>query len=278
MRRDGVKGEGEEGVRIVYPQWLLDCVARWERLPEEGYLVPEPEGRASAPGSPVRPELSAGEDDAVAAERRQGQDAGGGEGDAEGEGEGEAEAELEGELHLEDLDWGDAMKEVDDLLLETDDDDTASLFGGAGGATDGESDASVASPAPAAAPNNGAARSPRKRPRGSTPTGAAGVAQDGPAAARSATESPLQKRVKTARSRKSGLKQSLSAAALERAASIAVGAATGAGRGGGTAVVDEEEEEGRATPSEVASVASSSIASDDEDLLAMAADLEQGWT
>ncbi|GAA5820451.1 hypothetical protein JCM3770_003382 [Rhodotorula araucariae] len=254
-------------IKVVYPQWLLDSVAQWTRLPEEPYLLPLPEGGRSAPGSPIRPELSAGEDEDKGAED---------------------DEPLEGELHLEDLDWGDAMKEVDDLLLETDDEDTASLFGGGGGGgangtasvgeTDGESDASAA-----AGGENGAAKGPRKRPRGSTPTAdepppRKGSSATGAAAgAAAATESPLQKRVKTARSRKSGLKQSLSAAALERSAAQAElgnGAATAALLG----AADEEGGSGWATPSEAASVASSSIASDDEDLLAMAADLEQGWT
>ncbi|GAA5856535.1 hypothetical protein JCM9279_003013, partial [Rhodotorula babjevae] len=128
-------------VEIVYPQWLLDSVASWRRQPEEAYLLPEPAAAGSAPGSPVRPELSAGEDDGLAellAPREPGDAAA----------DPALDAPDDDDLHLDDLDWGDAMKEVDDLLLETDDDDAASLYGGgagaSGGATDGESDASAA--------------------------------------------------------------------------------------------------------------------------------------
>lgn len=235
-------------IRVVYPQWLLDSVAQWRRLPEEAYLLPVPE-RASTPGSPIRPELSGGEE----------------EKGAEGADDDEA---LEGDLHLEDLDWGDAMKEVDDLLLETDDEDSASLFGGGGNGdtngadtTDGESDASTAGA-------GGTASAPRrKRPRVS-------LAPDTAAAADAKeTESPLQKRVKTARSRKSGLKQSLSAAALERSAAAQLD-----GHDGASAAATPAESK-TPLPSSGASQASSSIDSDDEDLLAsMAADLEQGWS
>ncbi|GAA5893047.1 hypothetical protein JCM8208_004329 [Rhodotorula glutinis] len=275
-------------VEIVYPQWLLDSVANWHRRPVDPYLLPEPAAGGSAPGSPIRPELSAGEDDGLAgvpAARSLNDDAAV---DA-------LDAPDDDDLHLDDLDWGDAMKEVDDLLLETDDDDTASLLdsggGAGGGATDGESDASAAPAsgnggAPSVA---GSSRSPRKRPRASTPgvggssgghggaTGADGrdQAADESTSLR-ATESPLQKRVKTARSRRSGLKQSLSAAALERAATLVAGRE--AGFVGARDGVAEGDARGRATPSEAASAAGSSIASDDEDLLAMAADLEQGWT
>ncbi|GJN89586.1 hypothetical protein Rhopal_002573-T1 [Rhodotorula paludigena] len=235
-------------IRVVYPQWLLDSVAQWRRLPEEAYLLPVPE-RASTPGSPIRPELSGGED----------------EKGAEDAADDEA---LEGDLHLEDLDWGDAMKEVDDLLLETDDEDSASLFGGGGNGdtngadtTDGESDAS-------ATPAGGTASAPRrKRPRVSLAPDA-GAALDA-----KETESPLQKRVKTARSRKSGLKQSLSAAALERSAAARL---DGPDEASAAATPAESK---TPLPSSGASQASSSIDSDDEDLLAsMAADLEQGWS
>ncbi|KPV72112.1 uncharacterized protein RHOBADRAFT_55955 [Rhodotorula graminis WP1] len=201
-------------VEIVYPQWLLDSVARWTRLPEEAYLLPEPAADGSAPGSPVHPELSAGEDNGLADAP-----AAGGPDDTAADPALDAPDD-DDDLHLDDLDWGDAMKEVDDLLLETDDDDTASLLGGGdgagGGATDGESDASAA-PTPENGGSGsaaGAARSPRKRPRASSPGGASagGGGRDDAAHASSPsrpTESPLQKRVKTARSRRSGLKQSL---------------------------------------------------------------------
>ncbi|GAA5866573.1 hypothetical protein JCM8547_005463 [Rhodosporidiobolus lusitaniae] len=245
-------------IQIVYPQWFLDSVARWKRLPETDYLlIPSPSSPApeeaveSAPGSPVRPELS----------------------DGEGEG-GEGEEGME-EFDL-DLDWGDAMKEVDDLLDETDDEDTASLLGGSagnGGGAGGGGEESEAS--------TSAALRPRKRPRMSTPpilsstssSSSAGADEAGGKAAVPATESPLQKRVKTARSRRSGLKTSLSAAQAHAAA--AAEDERRSGGGGGDGLGDEE-----AFPaSSQASQASSALDSDNEDLLAsMAADLENGWS
>lgn len=245
-------------IKIVYPEWLLDSVAQWTRVPEEPYLLNIPQD-SSAPGSPIRPELSGGEEDNddVEAIRLDG------EADS-------AETPVtipDGDLDLADLDWGDAMKEVDDLLLETDDEDTASVVNG-GDTTDGESDAGNSATA--------APRPPRKRARMSTTTSDAATAPPD-------TESPLQKRVKTARSRKSGLNRSVSAAALERSAAQADEGGSSESQSNGSL----KSASGRASTAEgngevasaAVSVASSSIDSDDEDLLAsMAADLEQGWT
>ncbi|EGU12936.1 putative RNA polymerase II CTD phosphatase Fcp1 [Rhodotorula toruloides ATCC 204091] len=244
-------------IKIVYPEWLLESVARWTRVPEDAYVLNIP-ATSSTPGSPIRPELSGGEDDEDVDAIRL-------DGEADG-----AETPVtvpDGDLDLADLDWGDAMKEVDDLLLETDDEDTASVVNG-GDTTDGESDAG---PSTTTAP-----RPPRKRARMSTtPSDASAAPPD--------TESPLQKRVKTARSRKSGLKRSVSAAALERSAEKAAEDGSSESQSNGSV----KSASGRTSTAEgngdavsaAASVASSSIDSDDEDLLAsMAADLEQGWT
>lgn len=242
-------------VKVVYPQWLLDSVARWVRLDEQPYLLPPPEDRLSTPGSPIRPELSDGESDAKTT--------------------GTADV-VEADLDLGDLDWGDAMKEVDDLLLETDDDDDgASSVNGGGDTTDGESD------------NGGAARSAavggRKRPRiSSTPSDTSNGSTT------AAAESPLQKRVKTARSRRSGLKTSMSAAEGDALVQQSDKSSTSS-----TAPAPRSRQPSPLRPSNGsvasnpaadadengvdASQASSSIGSDDEDLLAMAADLESGW-
>ncbi|GEM08291.1 RNA Polymerase II CTD phosphatase Fcp1 [Rhodotorula toruloides] len=244
-------------IKIVYPEWLLESVARWTRVPEDAYVLNVP-ATSSAPGSPIRPDLSGGEEDEDVESIRL-------DGEADG-----AETPVtvpDGDLDLADLDWGDAMKEVDDLLLETDDEDTASVVNG-GDTTDGESDAGLSA--------TSVPRPPRKRARMSTTTDEATSAPPN-------TESPLQKRVKTARSRKSGLNRSVSAAALERSAAQAAKDGSSESQSNGSV----KSASGRAStaegngdgPSAAASVASSSIDSDDEDLLAsMAADLEQGWT
>ncbi|GAA5844154.1 hypothetical protein JCM11251_002452 [Rhodosporidiobolus azoricus] len=261
-------------IKIVYPQWLLDSVAHWTRCDESPYLLPAPE-TTSPPGSPIRPELSEEEDEEVggsgeAVDKGKGRAVDAILHDVE-EGEGGIDALPDGELDLDDLDWGDAMKEVDDLLDETDDEDTASLLAGGNGTDGGESDTgSVCSAAPRA----------RKRPRMSTPEdglggGSGGGRVNGKKAAAAATESPLQKRVKMARSRKSGLKTTLSAAAMEAAAASPEGA-----RGAAAVAERQPSVEAAGFPgSSQASQASSSLDSDDDDLLAsMVAEVEKGWS
>ncbi|GAA6039105.1 hypothetical protein JCM8097_005327 [Rhodosporidiobolus ruineniae] len=262
-------------IQIVQPAWLVDCSAHWTRLDEQPYLLEDPES-TTPPGSPVRPAMSDGEGEKKGEERKKEADEGEetdidldllAAGAAEG-GDDTLDLDLdtaaEPELEL-DVDWNDAMKEVDDLLNETDDD------------SDAESVVSAAS-------TSSAPRS-RKRARLSTPTeesnGGGVAAGDGAGAngAAADTESPLQKRVKTALSRRSGLKTSLSAATLENAA-VAAGTANGdevaaalAAAGAGRRRPSLDESGGGA------SQASSSVDSDDEDLLAsMAAELEGGWS
>ncbi|KWU47543.1 hypothetical protein RHOSPDRAFT_14030 [Rhodotorula sp. JG-1b] len=252
-------------VKVVYPQWLLDSVAKWVRLEEGPYLLPttveEQRPPPPTPPSPVRPELSDGESEAKITA------AAGGTDTVETTGGDEVD------LDLADLDWGDAMKEVDDLLLETDDDDDlASLLNGGDETTDGESDAGVQSAPP---PGGGG----RKRPLSSTPSSESVGSNEASSSASAAAESPLQKRVKTARSRRSGLKTSLSAAAA-----AASSAAEGNALAQASAPVPPPSDT-RSTADGASSSAapsngktSSSIGSDDEDLLAMAADLESGWS
>jgi RNA polymerase II subunit A-like phosphatase len=272
-------------VKVVYPQWLLDSVARWVRLEEGPYLLPtvEEQRPATTPPSPVRPELSDGESEAktTAAVETAGNDA--------------------VDLDLADLDWGDAMKEVDDLLLETDDDDDlASLLNPAGGddetTTDGESDTGGGSYVGVRSAASTGGGGGRKRPRvSSTPSSESVGSNAATSSATAAAESPLQKRVKTARSRRSGLKTSLSAAA---AATAATAAAEGDASAQPSAPLPSESAQSpngkNALKGDLAvaaaavaadetaaadlSHASSSIGSDDEDLLAMAADLESGWS
>ncbi|GAA5866431.1 hypothetical protein JCM3774_004681 [Rhodotorula dairenensis] len=268
-------------IKVVYPQWLLDSVARWVRLDEGPYLLPMLEDRQATPPSPVRPELSDGENDSKVSVT-----------------DGGSLGDQRDDLDLADLDWGDAMKEVDDLLLETDDDDdSASVLNGDDATTDGESDAAGA----ATSSSLSVAPGGRKRPRVSSTHSSESIAGSDPSqeAAAAAAESPLQKRVKTARSRRSGLKTSLSATegnALVQSgasspdkndstdaasdpphsganpASAANGAFEVASAAAKSSVIADE-----AAAANV-SQASSSIGSDDEDLLAMAADLESGWS
>ncbi|GAA6009999.1 hypothetical protein JCM11491_005822 [Sporobolomyces phaffii] len=253
-------------IEIVYPQWLLDSVAHWTRLPEAPYLLPDPNAtsasasttpppRERAPSSPERPALSDGERD-------------------------DNDDEDDVELEMGAIDWGEAMAEMDDLLNETDDDGTA---------TDRERD-DVDRDASSSSSNRN--RTTRKRSRASVAstddesdsgTAAASESSKKGNGGATATESPLQKRVKTARSRSSGLKTSLSAAALAASSDSETGstpvptttATTATSKALQDVVVDAAI--GRAESAEM-SQTSSSISSDDEGFLAsLEAELEAGF-
>ncbi|GAA5883837.1 hypothetical protein JCM16303_007405 [Sporobolomyces ruberrimus] len=247
-------------IKILYPQWLLDCVAHWTKLPEEPYLLPDPKPTIATstsahstpkerePSSPVRPELS------------------------DGEGDGGEEEDVE--LDMGEIDWGEAMAEMDDLLNETDDD----------AMTDRDEDSSV----PGTSKNGKGRSKKRSRPSATstdnesdTEGGGSSNNTKGKTNGTTTTESPLQKRVKTARSRSSGLKTSLSAAAL--AASPPSSDTDAAPQPAATAIRKDPEDVlidsaiGRAE-SAAMSQASSSISSDDEGFLAsLEAELEAGF-
>lgn len=185
------------------------------------------------PSSPVRPELSDGE------------------GDEEGE---------DVELNMAEIDWGEAMAEMDDLLNETDDD-----------ATDRDEEGSASS-------KNGINRS-KKRSRPSAAStddesdvGGGSSSTKADSNGNTTTESPLQKRVKTARSRSSGLKTSLSAAALAASSDTEQPIPTTSSGKDPQDIIDG------AIGSAEMSQASSSISSDDEGFLAsLEAELEAGF-
>ncbi|GAA6058884.1 hypothetical protein JCM10212_002828 [Sporobolomyces blumeae] len=295
-------------ISIVYPQWLLDSIAHWTRLDEGPYLIPDPKqsrsNGGSAPGSPVRPELSDGEGDDEARPAGVGENGRESEAALGGGGAGPDEIEDVGELNMGEMDWGEAMAEMDDLLNETDDDGTED--------PDDESDAGV-NLTPQERIATGMFRLSRKRARLSAPntddesdggsSSASGPSRNGPArrtkkapstATATATESPLQKRVKTARSRSSGLKTSLSAAALAAAAvsnpssdpastaqdepSVRVSANGKDAAPDASSTTPSNPVIAKLDHSAEPSQASSSIDSDDEGFLAsMAAELEAGF-
>ena len=221
-------------------------MAHWTRLSEDPYLLPEPKPASTLstpqePRSPVRPELSDGEGDNE---------------DLEDEAEG-------ADLDMGEIDWGEAMAEMDDLLNETDDDTTDRDEDGENSSTKGKSS--------------------KKRGRISSAANTDDESDGGGGPKKkngASTESPLQKRVKTARSRSSGLKTSLSASAL------AAAAASDSESGSvppipSTSIKDPQDlvdsAIGRAESAEM-SQASSSISSDDEGFLAsLEAELEAGF-
>ncbi|GAA5963234.1 hypothetical protein JCM21900_006561 [Sporobolomyces salmonicolor] len=251
-------------IQVVYPQWLLDSVAQWTRLSEASYLLPEPPS-TSTPGSPIRPSLSEEDEGAaVTVEDNPVVISTGAGAHERGKGTGETledddDDDLGPELDMGEIDWGEAMAEMDDLLNETDDD-----------ATDLEVESDAGSDRP------------RKRARGPS-TGDEGEGEgegggEGKGRNHGAQESPLQKRVKTARSRSSRLKTSLSAAAPDGPPE-SDGPATDETDAG--SLLPQERGNGATTrttdPTPEASQASSSVDSDDEFLASMAAEVEKGF-
>lgn len=163
------------------------------------------------------------------------------------------------DFDIDDVDWGDANKEIDDALNETDDDEGESVDGYL-------SDSSIISDR-----SDGSIRKGKKREResgdegdGFTSNGTriiAGSTLKGKSTSASSSSnlnvgSPLQKRVKTAISRKSRLKNSYPAEGEEISSPA-------------QALVQEEL---------VGSQASSSLDSDDDAFFSsMADELESGW-
>lgn len=313
------------GLQIVFVQWLLDCAAQWRRLPEEPYLLPPPspvppqmesgfvvgygsrdgggDQRSTTPPLAPRDGLQDGVDD--------------GNGDDDGQGDNLRDLDEidEPELDMGEIDWGDAAAEMEDLLNDTDADDgtgdEADSTAGDSELDGDESDAAGSKPG-----NVGQVRvggNVKKRARLSTGTdsedddqqlyrdGAGGRGQSGSGggkataikgAAADASDivvgSPLQKRVKRSRARKSGLAKSSFPSALissegnaenETEARSTTGHTAGSPREAGlsnNAAAGSGEGIESGPPS--ASQASSSFDSDDEAFLAsMAADLEKGW-
>lgn len=234
-------------IKVVWDAWFLTCVAQWERIPETPWLIHP----SLPPPSPIAPPLSDEEDDPSLSQT----------------------ASVVGDnLDIGNVDWGDAWGEIDDFLNETDDEET-----------DGEvTDSST-----------GGGAKKRRRPqtdsedegtaKGTTSNGVPPAAPNPPAATKVVSTllagSPLQKRVKTSRSRKSRLKVSYPAADVEEDERADV-------EEDSSQLVEPAPPAPRA-PAEVpppgdgyeASQGSSSLDSDDDAFFAsMAAEVESGWS
>lgn len=215
-----------KGASVVWAQWLLDCTARWTRLPEQVYHLAEDTTIENAVPVVVEPFIDmnpvASTSSLPTPEEPLGPT-------IEQEERDSRNGSVLGDPEDLDLDWGDASKEVDDFLNETDDDDE----GGGGDETDGNlTDDSN---------SNG-----KKRARVQTDSedDLPPIKAPPPAASPVAIGSPLSKRIKKSKLRKSGLK------------------------------VVSFEVEAAPDPSQGSSV----VDSDEEVFLAsMAADVEAGW-
>ena len=185
------------------------------------------------------------------------------------------------------MDWDDAAKEVDDFLNETDDDDA---IGGGEDTDDGASAAGDES-------DTGSAKGGSKK-RGRL-TDSEDESANRPNGLKSkalgdavvAAGSPLQKRVKTSRARKSKLKVSFPASASATEDEEIVPPQLTSSQDGAPTVSISKDSSAAATeggtdsapaspfPTYEASQASSSLDSDDEAFFAsMAAEVEKGWS
>lgn len=244
---------------MIRTEWLLESADRWSRLPEADYLIPDvlPTSPSTAP-LPLPPILLAAPPDSDPEES---------DDDDDDEDSGSPTGSTAGDQvqELAELDWNDAAMEVDAFLDETDDDDDGE---GGGDETDGnETDGSVASVGSSV--NGGGAK--RKRPR----TDATGSEDEGDKGSAAAAGSPLQKRVRTSRSRKSKLSVVLDP--HEEGEGDAEVVRTGARAGPVPRVAPWQGTPSPQPPDGYEpSVGSSEIDSDD-DFGSLAAELEQGW-
>lgn len=239
-------------IKVVQPSWLLDSVAQWTHLPEAPYFFP-----SLAPHAPPSPR-SPIEDPPVFTP-------------AEYVGDYSRDGSVVGEeLDMTGVDWGDAMDEIDACLDETDEEDLGDQTDGDGDVTDG----STSGIGPG-----------KKRGRVSGEGGKlnrVGGREEG------SVGSPLQKRVKTSRSRKSGLKVSyavdddrtdegLDDLASSSPAPVVADPSESVVEifKGGIPPPSIEQKEGEDAPSQ----GGSSDDSDDEAFFAsMAAEVESGWS
>lgn len=238
-------------VKVVWTQWLLDCVAHWRKLDEQPYLLQKDasssaDGGNSTGGVPSGTATPAIESDGFQF--------------ATADEEFADDILNDDDLRVDDIDWGDAAKEIEDALNDTDD-----------------SESDLPSPSRSASAS-------KKRVRISTGStnGDEGIAatDDGNNTTDDdetrSIDSPLQKRVKTSRSRQSRLKHSVK---LDSSEADAIPAPVPP-PSSSSLVANEANASGAATTSSSRgeSQRSSELDSDDEAFFAsMAAEVEKGF-
>ncbi|KAL8292868.1 hypothetical protein RQP46_000562 [Phenoliferia psychrophenolica] len=253
-----------QGLPVVRTEWLLESAEQWRRLPESPYLIPDTQSSTPLtlsgipiPPLPPTPDVEPSTPSVIADDEP---------------------------VDMTEVDWDDAANEVDAFLNETDDDED--VGGGDGGdETDGnDTDASNAS-----GRSGRGGGGPRKRHRPSTDseddvppekrlpsTSASSLAST---SAAPIPGSPLQKRVKTSRSRKSKLKVSFPPDPDDPPPSVQLDLpARGSSppRSGGPPSPLPMSQPQPQPDGYEPSVGSSSVDSDD-DFGSMAAELESGW-
>ncbi|VDC08041.1 unnamed protein product [Peniophora sp. CBMAI 1063] len=171
------QAKGMKDVSVVWVSWLTDSIARWERMPEAGYLldapVPEEAGAVDAEGEDEPDSPAAGAAEQISSDPEPDADdwdrERGGTGEPEGKGaveseskDGESVGTGEGEEGMEDagedvvdfglVAWDDANDELEAFLAEEDSEEDTDM----NGEGDGESTGGSAPGTP---------RKSRKRPR-----------------------------------------------------------------------------------------------------------------
>ncbi|KAM0746406.1 hypothetical protein T439DRAFT_329851 [Meredithblackwellia eburnea MCA 4105] len=271
-----------KGINIVRTEWLLDSAERWKRQSEEDYILPDtplPAGTttlsAATPLPPILPAPTSADNS----------NPNGTYSSAPGIEESEdmpTPLSIAAEpVDMTELDWDSAAQEVDAFLNETDDEEALTGGGDYGDEeTDGnDTDASTGS---------GGGGPKRKRQRFMTDSEDEGGVKKKVGGGTVPIGSPLQKRVKTSRSRKSGLKVSFPPNDDEEDDSVG-GLAKGEpkglngsnhvpsspGKAKGSITLSKELPAHQPPDGYEPSVGSSSV--DSDDFGDMAAELESGW-
>ncbi|SCZ99344.1 BZ3500_MvSof-1268-A1-R1_Chr7-2g09493 [Microbotryum saponariae] len=208
-----------KSIKVVRPGWLVDSIARWEKLDEREYLLITPDDPDPS-GQDEEDEDEEKEDDELLRLVEEGLPLGGGDFDDIDGFDEEAlrrmaeQDDLDAEL--EDVDWANAEKEIDDALAESEYDSDAST-----GSARTSSSAKVLMvgslvgkgkkrPRPSSLRSNGGSSTDDEERGGSSDSrlkSDAGGKKDQARATSSGlvADSPLQKRVKTSRMRSSNL-------------------------------------------------------------------------
>lgn len=271
-------------IKIVGAQWLLDCVSNWTRIPESLYLLPPPSPipastslprsttpTADVPSSPPPP-LPESED----AEKEitpLGEDK-----------EAEASASRGGsvigdeDLDITEMDWRDAAKEIEDAMNETDEEGDVDGASDVDGNTTDEGDFTDSSVRSEPSNGNGLTRLGNKKREREDAKGKVKASDS------EAVGSPLQKRIKRTRSRKSGLKISYPAVSGNDDEEETEETLPSKNipdlikKAGGSVKTLVEGDEGGGPGYEASVGGSSSLDSDDEAFFAsMAAEVESEW-
>lgn len=264
------------GIQVVWSKWLLDSISLWSRQKEEPYIIKDPLGNAHhrRTGSNILPPAPESNPPSPSSSNL-----------------GDDGIDLLGEIDMSNADWAAARDEVDDFLDETDDEDVNSVQGdGEDDDDDGEaSDASIKSSSSnlikvvvrkrARVSSNDSNEEDRSTKRNGNGNGKGKEVDSSPLP----VGSPLQKRVRTSRSRKSRLNLSFPLGEGEDGKEEVEGGMvsispspekppSSSNSNASARLLEDGGGDDSRPPSE------SEVDSDDDFLKSMAEELENGWT